>query len=208
MKVSARARRALVIVDVQLDFCEGGALAVVGGSLVATRLAGFLDAHRAEYDLVVASADWHDPDDNAGHFAPSPDFASSWPVHCVAGSPGARFHPALYARRGYLDTVVLKGQGAPAYSAFEGIDAAGTHLQGLLQAAHITEVDVCGLATDYCVKATALDAVRAGFETRLLVDLCAGVAPATTATSLEDLSRASVEILDSSRALAHFRHGL
>ena len=110
--------KALFIVDVQNDFTEGGALGVDGGDAVAERITRFLEAHAGDYSVIVASRDWHDGDnDNGGHFHPEPDFVDTWPEHCVAGTAGAEYHPALPVQE--IDVHVRKGQGKPAYSMFE-----------------------------------------------------------------------------------------
>jgi len=180
--------KALLVVDVQNDFCEGGSLAVTGGAAVAAGITEFLKRHKAGYAAVVASADWHiDP---GHHFAADPNFVDTWPRHCVAGTPGAEFHPAL--DRACLDAVVRKGQQAAAYSAFEGTTDDGQALLELLRAAGVNGVDVVGIATDHCVRATALDSVEAGFSTRVLLDLTAGVAPDTTADARHQLLAAGV----------------
>ncbi|HTX26120.1 MAG TPA: pyrazinamidase PncA [Streptosporangiaceae bacterium] len=183
--------RALIIVDVQNDFCEGGSLAVAGGAAVARgiseRLAG---DHEHEYAHVVATKDFHvDP---GGHFSDHPDFADSWPPHCVAGTPGADFHPDLDTSA--VEAVFFKGAHAAAYSGFEGADEAGTPLADWLRVHDVDEVDVVGIATDYCVHATAADAARAGFATRVLLDLTAGVAPESTVRAIADLRSADVEL--------------
>jgi nicotinamidase/pyrazinamidase len=181
--------RALIIVDVQNDFCEGGSLAVAGGAAVARavseRLAG---AHG--YGHVVATKDFHiDP---GSHFSDHPDFLVSWPPHCVAGTPGAEFYPDLDTSA--VEAVFRKGQHAAAYSGFEGVDDGGTPLGDWLRGHDVDEVDVVGIATDYCVHATAADAARAGFSTRVLLDLIAGVAPESTARAIEDLRANGVEL--------------
>ena len=181
--------RALIIVDVQNDFCEGGSLAVAGGTAVARAISGRLAAGH-DYAHVVATKDFHvDP---GAHFSDHPDYAASWPPHCVAGTPGADFHPDLDT--GALETVFAKGAHAAAYSGFEGADEAGTPLADWLRARGVDEVDVVGIATDYCVHATAADAARAGFATRVLLDLTAGVAPESTAKAIEDLRAAHVDL--------------
>jgi nicotinamidase/pyrazinamidase len=178
--------RALIIVDVQLDFCEGGSLAVAGGASVAERL----NAVTGRYDQVVATRDYHvDPGD---HFSATPDYVHSWPVHCVAGTAGAAFHPALDVAP--IGAVFAKGEYAAAYSGFEGAEPGGAGLADWLRARQVTEVDVVGIATDYCVRATALDAVRAGFATAVLTDLTAGVAPASTAAALDEMRAAGVTV--------------
>jgi nicotinamidase/pyrazinamidase len=184
---------ALLIVDVQNDFVTGS-LPVPGGAEVAAGITAHLRAHRDRYATVVASQDWHDPHgDNGGHFAAppgEPDFSRTWPVHCVRGETGADFHPAL--DRALLDTVVRKGQGAPAYSMFEAHDGDGRTLAHLLAAAGIDAVEVVGLATDYCVRATALDAVEAGLTVTVLTDLVAGVAAGSSSAALAELAQAGV----------------
>ena len=171
--------RALIIVDVQNDFCEGGSLAVAGGAAVARAISGLL-AGDPGYAHVVATKDFHiDPD---GHFSGHPDYVVSWPPHCVAGTTGSDFHPDLDTAA--IEAVFRKGQHAAAYSGFEGADEDGTPLGDWLRGHGVDEVDVAGIATDYCVHATAADAVRAGFATRVLLDLTAGVAPASTAQAI------------------------
>ena len=187
--------RALIIVDVQNDFCEGGSLAVPGGAAVARSISSLLASADHGYDHVVATTDYHiDP---GSHFASKPDYARSWPVHCIAGSPGAEFHPDLAT--GPIEAVFRKGAHAAAYSGFEGADEAGTPLADWLRAHGVDEVDVAGIATDYCVHATAADAARAGFATRVLLDLTAGVAPESTARAIEDLRAAKVELTGTPR---------
>jgi nicotinamidase/pyrazinamidase len=180
--------RALIIADVQNDFCEGGSLAVNGGAAVAAGISGALT--NGPWDLVVATMDHHiDP---GAHFGDPPDFVNSWPRHCVAGTPGADFHPALATGR--IEAVFRKGEHSAAYSGFEGHDD-GTSLVDWLRARGVTEIDVVGLTTDYCVRTTALDAVREGFTTTVLVDLTAGVAPATTEAALREMKAAGVTLL-------------
>lgn len=188
--------RALIVVDVQNDFVEGGSLGVTGGREVARRISAHLAAHAGDYAVVAASRDWHHAGDtNGGHFhAPGeePDFVTTWPVHCVQGEPGSDYAPELAT-----DAVthhVVKGMGEPAYSAFEGVTAAGESLGDLLREAEVTDVDVAGIATDYCVRATALDAARAGFRVRLLDGLHAGVAADSSTAALAELAAAGVEV--------------
>lgn len=183
-------RSALIVVDVQNDFCEGGSLAVSGGAGVAHRIAERILAHRGEYAAVVATADWHiDP---GAHWSSEPDFSTSWPVHCEVGTPGADFHPAFAPVLNVVDVIFRKGRYEAAYSGFEGIDASGSAVAGWLRERDIDVVDVCGLATDYCVRATALDARREGFETTVLLDLAAGVDPRSTSAALDDFAAAGV----------------
>ena len=182
--------RALLIIDVQNDFTEGGALAVSGGAALAARITEYVRARPGEYGVVIASRDWHDAEnDNGGHFATDapPDFVTTWPRHCVAGTEGAEYHPAL--DESLIDIHVRKGQGVPAYSIFEGTTDAGESVTTVLNQLEVTDVDVVGIATDYCVRASALDALTAGRRVRVLTDLVAGVdADSSTAalTELED----------------------
>jgi len=188
--------RALLIIDVQNDFTEGGALGVDGGAAVAEGITEHLRAHPDRYDVVIASRDWHDGDnDNGGHFATAapPDFVTTWPVHCVAGTPGAEYHPALDTS--LVDVHVQKGQGRPAYSIFEGTVPDGRTFADELGRLGVEEVDVAGIATDYCVRASALDAVHAGLGVTVLTDLVAGVAPASSEAALEELRGAGVELV-------------
>ncbi|WP_026925694.1 isochorismatase family protein [Granulicoccus phenolivorans] len=169
--------RALIVVDVQRDFCEGGSLAVTGGAAVAAAISELLGSDHG-YDQVVATRDHHiDPGD---HFSADPDFVDSWPPHCVAGSPGAQFHDNL-VRRDFA-AEFEKGQYAAAYSGFEGVGApggtvVGQSLDAWLRDHGVTAVDVCGIATDHCVRATALDAAEAGYATTVLLPLTAAVSP-------------------------------
>ena len=182
--------RALVIVDVQNDFCEGGSLSVVGGGAVARAITAFLASAGSGYLHMVATQDHHiDP---GGHFSAEPDFAESWPPHCVAGTPGADFHPGLDTSG--LEQVFRKGERAAAYSGFEGADEAGTSLADWLRGRSVDEVDVVGIATDYCVHATAADAARAGFATRVLLNLTAGIAPDSIAKAIADLHAGGVNL--------------
>ena len=188
--------RALIVVDVQNDFCEGGSLAVNGGAEVAFRIGDLLhhwsnqDPKAPDYQVAVATRDHHiDPGD---HFSDDPDFDRSWPPHCVVGSDGEAFHSNLDPQP--FDAVFLKGEHAAAYSGFEGRAGDGTPLADWLRRHEITHVDVCGIATDYCVRATALDAVHNGFDTRVITSLCAGVSPGSTDRALEELQRAGVRI--------------
>lgn len=192
--------RALLVVDVQRDFVEGGALGVKGGNAVAEGIAAYLGEQGgyAKYSLIAASFDWHNapPDTNQGHFAlnQNPDFVRSWPVHCVSQSPGAQIHPALSHTN--FPVLVRKGRGCQSYSAFEGVTWDGQRtLLAELRTAEINEIDVCGIATDFCVAASARDGQALGFSVRVLTDLCAGVAEGSSATALQDMYRAGVEIV-------------
>ena len=181
--------RALLIVDVQNDFCEGGSLAVVGGQTVARAINEYL-ATPHDYAHIVATKDFHiDPGE---HFSDNPDFAVSWPRHCVVGTAGVEFHPDFDASP--VEAVFTKGRYSAAYSGFEGTDDDGTALADWLQERGVDEVDIVGIATDYCVLATATDAARAGFATRVLSDLTAGVAPDSSAKAVAEMRAAGVEV--------------
>ena len=186
---------ALLIVDVQNDFCEGGALAVSGGDEVARCVAAYVRLHARTYDRVMASRDWHvDPGD---HFAEEPDFVDSWPAHCVVGTEGAEFHPLIKEVLGQCQHERLsKGLRSAAYSAFEAELSDGTSMLEVLVSGGISRIDIVGLCTDYCVAATALDAVRLGLYARVLIDLTAGVDPESTRRAVEEMERAGVEIAD------------
>ncbi len=187
--------RALIIVDVQNDFCEGGSLAVTGGADVARRISEHVGARGEEYAAIVATADWHD--DPGAHFSEQPDFVDSWPAHCRAGSDGALFHPHVAGAFDAVDAVFRKGHHAAAYSGFEGFTVEHEGQVGLaawLRGRRIEEVHVVGIATDHCVRATALDAATEGFTTTVLLDLTAGVAPETTEKALAQLREAGVTL--------------
>lgn len=192
--------RALIIVDVQQDFCEGRSLPVEGGIAVASGISDYVADHGQGYAAVVATADWHvDPGD---HWATEgePDFATSWPVHCKVGTEGAEFRPELAGALEHVQEVFRKGEHEAAYSGFEGSAYIHGRLVGLaewLRDRDVREVDVCGIATDHCVRATALDARREGLATTVLLDLCAGVAPDTTEAALSEMREAGVTVSQS-----------
>ena len=180
--------RALIIVDVQNDFCEGGSLAVPGGAGVAAGISAALKS--GSWDHVVATKDYHlDP---GAHFSDVPDFVDTWPAHCVVGTPGAEFHPALDTDR--IEATFTKGEHAAAYSGFEG-HSGSIGLAAWLRMRDVSRVDVVGIATDHCVRATALDAARQGFATTVLLDLTAGVQKDTTDRALTQLRDAGVELV-------------
>ncbi len=190
--------RGLLVVDVQNDFCEGGALGVDGGARVASGVTDHIEAHGSDYAVVVASRDWHDADnDNGGHFAlhgEAPNFVTTWPVHCVAGTTGAEYHPDLTLPDN--TSHVKKGQGMPSYSMFEGHSDDGHTVEEILTNAGVTEVDVVGIATDHCVRASALDAKAAGFAVRVINDLVAAVTPDTERTARGEMAEAGVVFAD------------
>lgn len=184
--------KALFVIDVQNDFTEGGALGVEGGHAVAQGVSALLETH--QYDHVFASRDWHDGDnDNGGHFSSVPDYVDSWPSHCVSGTSGADYDPAFDTSA--VDVHVRKGQGKPAYSIFDGLTDDNAAVSDKLRELGVTEVDVVGIATDYCVRASALDAVARGLRVRVLTDLVAGVAAASSAAALDEMAKAGVELV-------------
>ncbi|MBY0441478.1 MAG: nicotinamidase [Mycobacteriaceae bacterium] len=184
--------RALIIVDVQNDFCEGGALPVPGGAGIVPAINDYL-AGQHGYNHVVATKDAHlSP---GAHFSDQPDYQSSWPPHCVVGSFGAQFHPDLDTSR--IEAVFQKGAYSAAYSGFDGFDDNGVALLDWLREHGVGEVDLVGIATDYCVRSTALDAARAGLATRVFLDLTAGVAAESTAAALAELRNAGITLLGS-----------
>ena len=189
--------KALLVVDVQNDFCEGGSLAVSGGAAVAKKISEYLNS--TDYDLVVASRDWHDSDNNnSGHFADAssdPDYKNSWPVHCVANSDGAKYHSNLDLN--LIQAHVYKGQGAHGYSAFEGVTEDGGTLEQLLKEESITQLDVVGIATDHCVMASAMDAKKLGLSVRVISSLTAGVSPESTERAIDSLIDSGVEVVAS-----------
>lgn len=185
---------ALLIVDVQNDFTEGWALAVAGGARVAADISEYLAQHHEDYALVVASRDWHNPDDsNGGHFADTPDFVDTWPPHCVAGTSGADYHANLDVSR--IAVHVKKGQGIPAYSAFQGFTDGGETLASVLIDHGITALDVVGIATDHCVRASALDAVAEGLTVRVITRLTVGVTPESSIASLSEMAKAGATLV-------------
>jgi nicotinamidase/pyrazinamidase len=188
--------RALIVVDVQNDFCEGGSLPVSGGAGVAHKISELLhhwsarDAKAPDYAVAVATQDHHiDP---GAHFSDDPDYVDTWPPHCVHGTDGVAFHPNLDPQP--FDAIFQKGEHAAAYSGFEGRTSTGAGLADWLRAHEVTDVDICGIATDHCVRATALDAVAEGFTVRVVTDLCAGVAPETTRRALAEMAEAGVAL--------------
>ncbi len=178
-------RRALVVVDVQNDFCDvpGASLPVAGGAVLAGRISSYVRRSGDMYAAVVATRDWHiDPGD---HFSSVPDYAGTWPPHCRAGSSGAAFHPDLEPE--LLEEVFSKGQFSASYTGFDGVGGDGATLADWLRSRGLQAIDIVGIATDYCVRATVLDAARLGFAARVLADLCVGVAPETTNAALAEM---------------------
>lgn len=191
---------ALLVIDVQNDFCEGGALAVAGGNRVAEGIADHIIKSSEDFEgpsLIVASQDRHaaPPHTNCGHFAleGDPDYVTSWPVHCVADTHGSDLHPALPSTA--FDMRVFKGYGTQSYSAFEGVSEDGHSLLAILRSNGITDIDVVGIATDHCVRATVLDALGTGFNVRVLRDLCVGVTESTSLVALMEMADHGAKIV-------------
>lgn len=192
--VERPAGRALIVVDVQPTFCEGGELGVDGGNEIAERVAGYVAAHRDRYTTVITTQDWHiDP---GPHFSDEPDYVDSWPPHGIAGSPNAELHPALADLA--ADHAVKKGQYSHGYSGFDGADDSGRTLETILREEGVKDVDVVGLVESHCVKHTALDARRIGLGARVLSDLTIPVSPEQGVVAREELNAAGVALLDSS----------
>lgn len=203
-------RTALIVVDIQNDFCEGGSLAVAGGAAVAAAVSEYIEDHHADYEAVVATQDWHvDP---GPHFSDTPDFVDSWPVHCVADTEGAEPHEEFETDR--IEAWFRKGEYEAAYSGFEGVLAPETStplgaveeddedddedpigLDDWLRDREIEAVDIVGLAADHCVRATALDAADAGYETRVLLGLSAAVSPDSLEDVVDALEDAGVKVV-------------
>lgn len=179
--------RALLVIDVQVDFCEGGALACSGGAAVAAAITQHINANGAAYNFVIASRDWHTPNDsNGGHFP-------LWPLHCIAGEQGAEYHSGLDSS--LIDFHIKKGQGSHGYSFFEGITDEGESAADLLGRLGVTEVDVVGIATDHCVRASALDAHQLGIRTRVITSLTAGVDARTSEAAIDEMVDAGVSVV-------------
>lgn len=185
--------RALLIVDVQNDFTEGGALGVDGGSAVAQGVTALLQRSAGEYSHIFASRDWHSgQNDNGGHFATEPDYVNTWPVHCVAETPGAEYHPDLETK--HITHHVRKGYGEPAYSAFEGMLKDGQRLSEIVATDGVQALDIVGIATDHCVRASARDALAIDLSVRIYANLIAGVNEHASARALAELQALGVEV--------------
>lgn len=188
-------KRALIVVDVQNDFVEGGALACEGGKAVAEKIKAYIYKHGKKYDLLISTQDWHkENDSNGGHIATAPDYVDSWPAHCTAESKGGEFAWPLEASD--FDCHIKKGYGVPAYSGFEGKDLElKKTMKEILRDSEIQEVDVVGIAADYCVLQTALDVLKSGFKLRVLADLTASVDKTDGLMAFETLKDKGAEII-------------
>lgn len=189
---------ALVIVDVQNDFVEGGSLAVNGGLAVADRIVEYLRQSEKywAFDTIVASQDWHNPppDTNSGHFAEGePNYVDNWPVHCVAGTRGAALVGELERELPLRAHRVYKGQGRDDYSAVQGATKGGVPLFDLLKDDSV--VEVVGLAFDHCVKATAIDLALVGFDVMVNVRLSAGVSTESSIRAAADMTNHGVRLV-------------
>jgi nicotinamidase/pyrazinamidase len=183
-----RRGRAIIVVDPQPDFFEGGALPVNGATRTAERIAHYLQARSDDYAMKIVTQDWHlDPGE---HWSKNPNFVTTWPVHCAADTSGAAIHAALAEQT--WDVIIRKGLHEGAYSGFEGVSEDGSTLVDVLSGAGIDDVTVVGFATDHCVRATALDARTLGFDVTVLLDLCAGVASETTRTAIAEMMEAGI----------------
>jgi nicotinamidase/pyrazinamidase len=188
---------ALLVIDVQNDFCEGGALACAGGAAVAQNITDYLNSGKSNYDYVIASRDWHTPGElNDGHFPPhgnEPDFVKTWPLHCLAGSQGAEYHPSLDGT--LIDIHIKKGQSANGYSIFDGTDESGKSFAQVISDLEISSVDVVGIATDYCVRASALDSLKHGLNVKVITSLTAGVNSQSTEAAIDEMVDAGVRVV-------------
>jgi nicotinamidase/pyrazinamidase len=191
-----KTKKALIIVDVQNDFCEGGSLAVAGGNAVAEKIAEHVKLFAHHYDVILTSQDWHNPKIvNGTHFpieGEEPNYSTTWPIHCVQYSRGASLHPAILGVKDFITASVYKGMESAAYSAFEGVSREGYSTYDILTMNGIVNIDVVGIATDYCVKATVLAGLEHNYEVSIYYDLCAGVASQTTEKAKKDMLNAGV----------------
>jgi nicotinamidase/pyrazinamidase len=171
-------------------------LACDGGAITAKRITEHLEINKGDYDYVIASRDWHKANDaNDGHFAvknESPDFKTSWPEHCVENELGSQYHANLDTS--LIDIHIKKGQGANGYSIFEGVDDSGTSFPNLVTDLQITQVDVVGIATDYCVFASSMDAKKFGLAVRVITGLTAGVSQGSTENAIDDMVDEGIEV--------------
>ncbi len=192
--------RALIIVDVQPTFTEGGALGVEGGNAVAERIADFVTENGDEYELIVTTQDWHiDP---GHHFSDEPDFVDTWPPHGVAGTAEAELHDAIQSLP--IDDGVKKGEYEAAYSGFEGKNASGDTLEMILRVAEVSGIDVVGIAESHCVKETALDALKSGWTVRVLSDLTVPTSEELGKAARVEMDEAGVEQIDSREAFGFY----
>jgi nicotinamidase/pyrazinamidase len=191
-------RNALLVVDLQNDFVEGGALPVPGGTQVVAHVARHVRHFRSEYTFVVATRDLHeDPPD---HFSEKPDYINTWPPHGVKGTTGAVLCTPIsnLVREKIIQVVVDKGRHAAAVSAFEAVDPRGHLLVDVLREQRIDHIDICGLITEYCIRASALDARKHEFQVRILVNLCGAASPEAAQRAFEDMKAAGCQLMAAS----------
>jgi nicotinamidase/pyrazinamidase len=191
-------KNALLIVDLQNDFIEGGSLPVQGGKTVVAMVSRHLRHFRGEYQFVVATRDYHE--DPGDHFSDQPDFVNTWPRHCVIGTPGATLCVPILnlVREKYIHVVIDKGRHAAAMSGFDGFDPRGHTLYDVLREARVEHVDICGLVTEYCVRATALDARKKELQVRILVNLCGAANAEAGQKALEEMKAAGCQLMAAS----------
>ncbi len=187
-------KKALVIVDMQNDFCPGGSLAVKGGNEIVPVINNYIKYFSAGRHLIVFTRDWHTPD-----HCSFKQQGGIWPAHCVAGTEGADFHPELDIPEDALIISKAASAGKDAYSGFEGSSPDGEMLDEVLKKKGVKELTVCGLATDYCVKSTVLDALKNGYTVKLLIDGVSAVEvkPGDGAAALSEMKKAGAEKIKS-----------
>lgn len=183
-------KRALLIVDVQNDFCEYGPVPSIGGSQIASSITRFIDFNYSAYELILASKDWHQSPTE--HFSKRPDFISNWPSHCVGSTEGAELHSNL--NRKMIDHELIKGEYTAGMSAFEAKTSLNEGLIELLERREIDLIDICGLNADSNLYSTAIDALELGFPTTLFIDMCSGYSEESTLHALEDLESRGVNL--------------
>jgi nicotinamidase/pyrazinamidase len=191
-------RNALLVVDVQNDFVEGGSLAVPGGILVAAHIARHVRHFRSEYVFVVASRDYHE--DPEAHFSDQPDYISTWPKHGLIGTAGAALCTPIsnLVREKLIHVVVDKGRHAAAVSAFEAQDVRGHMLVDVMREQRIDHIDICGFITEYCIRDTALEARKFEFQVRILINLCGSASPEAAKLAFEEMKAAGCQIMAAS----------
>jgi nicotinamidase/pyrazinamidase len=191
-------RNGLLVIDLQNDFLEGGSVPVPGGTQIAAQVARHIRHFRSEYSFVVATRDVHeDPPD---HFADKPDYINTWPKHGLVGTQGATLCTPIFnlVREKIIQVVLDKGRHAGAVSAFEAQDLRGHLLVDVLREQRVDHIDVCGLITEYCVRASALDARKHEFQVRVLVNLCGAASPDNALRAYEDMKTAGCQLMAAS----------
>jgi nicotinamidase/pyrazinamidase len=191
-------RNALLVVDLQNDFLEGGSIPVPGGTQVAAQVSRHIRHFRSEYAFVVATRDVHE--DPADHFSDKPDYITTWPKHGLIGSRGATLCTPIFnlVREKIIQVVVDKGRHAGAASAFEAQDVRGHMLVDVLREQRVDHIDICGLITEYCIRESALDARKHEFQVRVLVNLCGAASPDNAQRAFEDMKTAGCQLMAAS----------